>query len=264
MYRRHFIKSGAIATGALAFPFHLSAQNKKIKLAILGTGWWGTDILLKQALTTDLFEIVALCDVNSTALNNASDIVEKAGLKKPKLYSDYRKMYDQKGIEAVVIATPTHWHALQFIDACNKGIHVFLEKPISYDIREGQAMLAAHSKAGNVVLVDFPRMMVDTNQRVKEFIGSGEMGKVLQVKANINNPTGTLVEKEIPDFVDFETYCGPAPKVKYMCSPNKDTINWRGIKELNRGILFDWGIHYVQNIRAVMGLELPDLSLIHI
>jgi predicted dehydrogenase len=85
--------------------------------------------------------------------------------KNPSFFRITEQMYEMPGLQAVAIATPTHWHALQFIAACKKGLHVFLEKPVSYDIREGQAMLDAHRKAKNVVQVDFPRVMADAIPR---------------------------------------------------------------------------------------------------
>ncbi len=115
----------------------MMGANSKIKIAILGTGWWGTDVLLPNMLATGNFEVIGLCDVDSVALKKCSNDVVKGGGKEPKLFSDYREMYKLPGLQAVVISTPTHWHALQFIDACNAGLHVFQEKPISYDIREG-------------------------------------------------------------------------------------------------------------------------------
>jgi predicted dehydrogenase len=258
MDRRNFLKSSAITAGSLIIPFSLQAKDEKIKLAIVGTGWWGTDILLRATISSGLFDIIGLCDVNSVLLNNAAEVVMKSGASKPALFSSYKEMYDLPGLQAVVIATPTHWHALQFIDACKKGLHVFLEKPVSYDIREGQAMLAAQKKANNVVQVDFPRVMVDTNDQVRAFIQSGEAGKILQVKANINNPEGPIIEKEIPKTVDFETFCGPAPRLKYLCSENGDRADWRGQHDFSRGIMVDWGIHYIHNVRRVLGLDLPD------
>ena len=257
MERRSFLKKSALASSSLILPFKYQ-NNKKIKLAILGTGWWGTDILLQNAMASGHFEIIGLCDVDSIALQNAAKIVEEAGQKKPSLFSAYQEMYALPGLQAVAIATPTHWHALQFIDACKKGLHVFLEKPISYDIREGQAMLEAKQRSGVVVQVDFPRVMAKTNNLVKTYIDSGEAGKILQVKANINNPSGPLVEKDIPDTFDFETFCGPAPKTKFLCSPNGSKPNWRGQYIFNRGIMVDWGIHYIHNIRQILGLDLPD------
>ncbi|CAN5497655.1 Gfo/Idh/MocA family oxidoreductase [soil metagenome] len=258
MLRREFIKSGALVGGALVSPIPLFAKEEKIKLAILGTGWWGTDILLNNALASGQFEIIGLCDVDSLALKNAAAIAVKAGGKEPKLFSDYRQMYEMPGLQAVAIATPTHWHALQFIAACNKGLHVFLEKPISYDIREGQAMLNAHRKAKNVVQVDFPRVMVDTNDKVKAFIQSGEAGKILQVQANINNPEGPVVEKPIPATIDFETFCGPAPRQKFLSAEANIKSNWRAQHEFSRGIFADWGIHYIHNLRKVLDLGIPD------
>lgn len=258
MFRRDFIKSGALVAGALMTPMPLFAADEKIKLAILGTGWWGTDILLNNALASGQFEIVGLCDVNSVALKKAAGIVTQAGGKEPKLFSSYQQLYEMPGLQAVAIATPTHWHALQFIAACNKGLHVFLEKPISYDIREGQAMLAAQRKAKNVVQVDFPRVMVDTNDKVKAFIQSGGIGKIYQVQANINNPEGPVEEKPVPSTIDFETFCGPAPKVKFVCWQGADTPTWRAQHDFSRGVMADWGIHYIHNVRKVLDLGLPD------
>jgi predicted dehydrogenase len=258
MIRRDFIKSGTIAAGSLIAPFPLFAEDKKIKLAILGTGWWGTDYLLGHALISNQFDIVALCDVDDVALENAAGKVVESGGKRPQLFSSYHRMYDLPGLQAVAIATPTHWHALHFIDACKKGLDVFLEKPISYDIREGQAMMNAHQEAGNVVQVDFPRMFANINNQVKEFIDSGEAGKILQVQANINNPEGILIEKEIPTTIDWETFCGPAPRKKFLCNRNAQKANWRGQHDFSRGVMADWGIHYIHNIREVLGLDLPD------
>jgi predicted dehydrogenase len=259
MLRRDFIKSGTLITsGALLSPIPLFAAEEKIKLAILGVGWWGTEALLATALASGQFEIVGVCDVFSERLKNAAEMVVKAGGKEPKQFSDYKQMYQVPGLQAVAIATPTHWHALHFIDACTKGLHVFLEKPISYDIREGQAMLAAHRKAKNVVQVDFPRVMVDTNNQVKALIQSGEVGKILQVQANINNPEGPVGEKEIPAQFNYETFCGPAPRVKYLTSGSSNTPNWRAQHAFSRGVMSDWGIHYLHNIRKVLDLGIPE------
>jgi predicted dehydrogenase len=258
MLRRDFIKSGVLFAGAMVAPMPLFAADEKIKLAILGTGWWGTDILLRSVVNISHFEVVALCDIDSVALKNAATVVVDAGGKEPRLFASYQEMYEMPGLQAVAIATPTHWHALQFIAACKKGLHIFLEKPISYDIREGQAMLAAHQKAKNVVQVDFPRAMVDTNDKVKAYIKSGEAGKIFQVQANINNQEGAVVEKPIPSTFDFETFCGPAPRTRFLCNEDSDKPNWRQQYVFSRGVMADWGIHYIHNIRKVLDLGIPD------
>jgi len=106
MKRREFIKTSAIAAGALTTPVPLFSNQEKIKLAILGTGWWGTDELLPNALATGKFEIIGLCDVDSYALNRASDAVVNAGGEKPGLYADYKEMYEMPGLEAVAKPHP--------------------------------------------------------------------------------------------------------------------------------------------------------------
>ena len=121
-------------------------------------------------------------------------------------------------LQAVVISTPTHWHALQFIGACNKGLHVWQEKPISYDIREAQAMKAAYDKSGIVVNIDFPRLHAPINDQVKDYIHSGKVGEIYQIQANIHNPVGAAEEGEIPDTMDYERFCGPAPRLKYLAT----------------------------------------------
>jgi len=103
------------------------------------------------------------------------------------------------------------------------------------------AMLEAKQKANIVAQVDFPRTMVDTNDKVRAFIQSGEIGKVLQVQANINRREAVLIEKEIPETMDFETYCGPVPIIRYLCSGDATKPNWRGQHEFSRGLLMDWG-----------------------
>ncbi len=143
----------------------------------MGTGWWANDFLLNPILKSGQFDIIGLCDVDSLALNKTAEKVVKAGGQKPKLFAFHKEMYALPGLQAVVIATPPHWHALHFIDACEAGLHVFLEKPLSWDIREGQAMLRAKQKAGTVVQVDFPRILTDTNDKVRQYIESGEAGR---------------------------------------------------------------------------------------
>lgn len=258
MKRRDFIKTSAIAAGAFTTQVPLFPKQDKIKLAILGTGWWGTDVLLPNAIASGKFEIIGLCDIDTQALHRATDAVVKAGGEKPGTFTNYLEMFKMKGLEAVAIATPTHWHALQFIDACRTGLHVFLEKPVSYDIAEGLAMLEAKQKANIVVQVDFPRTMVDTNDKVRAYIKSGKIGKVFQVQANINRMDAVLVEKEIPETMDFETFCGPAPVTRYLCSGDAVKPNWRGQREFSRGLLMDWGIHYIHNVRKVLDLDLPE------
>jgi len=257
MKRRDFIKTGSLATGSLMITNPLTAKADRIKIAIVGTGWWANDFLLNPILKTEQFEVIGLCDVDLLALTSTAEKVVAAGRQKPMLFDSYKEMYELPELQAVVIATPPHWHALQFVDACEKGLHVFLEKPVSWDIREGQAMLRSKQKAGTVVQVDFPRILIDTNDKVRQYIENGEAGRIMQVQAQIHYTESPLFEKEIPGTFDFETYCGPAPLQKYLCQEKGTTPYWRSQYVFSQGIMVDWGIHYLHNIRQVLGLEMP-------
>ena len=259
MERRAFVKTSSMFTaGAWIASTPVIQSENRIKLGIVGTGWWGTDYLLKFASMSGEFDIVALCDVNQLALRNAADKLTETGAPRPALFHKHEELYEFPGLQAVVIATPTHWHALQFIDACRKGLHVWQEKPISYDIREAQAMKAAYEKSGIAVNIDFPRLHAPINEQIKDFIRSGKIGEIYQIQANIHNPVGAAEVTAIPATMDYERFCGPAPKAKYLAHPVAGRTNWRLQQEFSRGILADWGIHYLQNIRSIMDLDLPD------
>jgi predicted dehydrogenase len=144
------------------------------------------------------------------------------------------------------------------VEACQKGLHVFLEKPVSYDIAEGKAMMAAHQKAQNVVIVDFERVQFGVNEQVKTYIESGEVGKIRQVMVNLHSPEGTVTAQPVPAHLDFEAFCGPVSPQKCYCDTNCAKPNWRGNAAFGRGTMADWGSHYLHNARQVMGLNLPN------
>jgi predicted dehydrogenase len=156
-----------------------------------------------------------------------------------------------------MIGTMPHWHAIQFIAACEKGFDIYCEKPLSYDVREGQAMVKAAEKAGNIVQIGFQRRQSGAFAKAKELIESGKIGKVHQIGAQIHyNPT--LADHSIqapPESLDWETWCGPAPKLEYR--PSIGHNKWRLEKEYGNGHLVDWGIHHIDIIRKIMNLGMP-------
>ncbi len=258
MRRRTFLTTSALAAGALITPVVAHNNADKIKLGIVGTGWWGTDYLQRYAGLSGEFDIVALCDVDQVALQHAAAKLVEAGSPQPALFKSYQELYDFPGLEAVAVATPTHWHALQFIEACHRGLHIWQEKPISYDIREAQAMQKAFETSNVVVNIDFPRLYSPINGQVKDFIQSGQAGEIYQIQVNIHSHSRSPKEIDIPDTVDFDAYCGPAPVLKYLHHPRPGRMNWRAQQGFSRGIFADWGIHYFQNVRSIMNLSLPD------
>ncbi len=258
MIRRDFLKASWIAAGSTLIPSRPWASQTAIKIGIVGTGWWATDVLIPAALDSDRFEIVGLCDVESNALTRASRKILESGAQQPRLFEDYREMFDLPGLEAVVIATPTHWHALQFIDACHKGLHVYLEKPVSYDVHEGQAMLKAKRQANTIVQVSFPRVVFGVNDEVREYLNSGEAGEIYEVKANIHWREGAVAEFDPPSTLNHDKFVGPAQEVPFVSGSEGGSWNWRSQYNFSKGIMPDWGIHYIHNLRQVLNLDLPN------
>jgi len=258
MKRRNFIQKTSLATAGMVTAFHTPsfAQNKKIKIGLIGCGWYGM-VITKSALKTGDIEVVAMCDVDSEHLKRSSDEVEKLQGKRPKEYKGYQDLLDQKDIEAVFIGTPPHWHALQFIAACEKGLDIYCEKPLAYDVLEGRAMLDAAEKAGNIVQIGFQRRQSNAFKKTKEMIQNSDLGKVHQIGAQIHY-VPVLKDNTIqppPESLDWEAWCGPAPKLQYR--PSIGHMAWRLEKEYGNGHLVDWGIHHIDIIRNIMDMKMP-------
>lgn len=258
MERRSFIQKTALGTTALVagFPFSSFAQNKRLKIGLIGCGWYGM-VDVKAALSLGGVEVIALCDIDSEHLKNSADEIEKLQGSRPKEFKYYQDLLDVKGLEVLFIGTPPHWHALQFIAACKKGLDIYCEKPISYDVNEGIAMMKAAEKAGNIVQIGFQRRQSNAFKKVKELIADGTTGKIHQVGAQIHfnlTPADPTIQAP-PASLDWEEWCGPAPKLEYRPSIGHKT--WRLEKEYGNGHLVDWGIHYIDIVRKTLNLDMP-------
>ncbi|MFN7937953.1 MAG: Gfo/Idh/MocA family oxidoreductase [Bryobacteraceae bacterium] len=254
MNRRQFVH-----TGAAAYASQLAAQTKK-RVGLIGTGWYGKCDLLRLIQVAPV-EVVSLCDVDKRMLAEAADIVatRQVSKKKPRTFSDYREMLNQKDLDIVLIATPDHWHALPMIAAAKAGIDIYVQKPISVDIVEGQAMLAAARKYKRVVQVGTQRRstphLVEARDR---FLKTGKLGKIgyvdiccyYHMRAR-NNPPDTAP----PDYLDYETWTGPAPMRPYneLTHPRR----WRAFMEYGNGIIGDMCIHMLDMVRWMADLGWP-------
>jgi len=258
MKRRKFIEMASVGSAAavssLYFPH--SFQDRKIKLGLIGSGWYGM-VDVKAALKMGGVEVIGICDVDSEHLTSSADELEKLQGSRPKTFKYYPDLLDMKGLEAVVIGTIPHWHALQFIAACNKGLDIYCEKPLAYDVMEGLAMVNAAKKAGNIVQVGFQRRQAESFRKTKELIEAGRIGEVHQVIAQIHynpGPQDTKIQPP-PASLDWEEWCGPAPKLDYR--PSIGHKSWRLEKEYGNGHLVDWGIHHIDIVRKIMGEGMP-------
>jgi len=258
MKRRSFIQKSSMVTAGLFTAFHIPsfAQNNKIKIGLIGAGWYGM-VITKAALKTGDVEVVAVCDVDTDHLKSSIDEIEKLQGSRPKGFAVYQELLDLKDLQAVFIGTPPHWHALQFIAACEKGLDIYCEKPLAYDVNEGLAMIKASEKAGNIVQIGFQRRQSKAFKKAKDLIEEGKIGKVHQVGAQIHY-TPNLADHTIqnsPESLDWDTWCGPAPKLDYR--PSVGHKAWRLEKEIGNGHLVDWGIHNIDITRKIMGFGMP-------
>jgi predicted dehydrogenase len=258
MDRRSFITKTSLGSAALISAIHIPsfAKYKKIKIGLIGCGWYGM-VITKAALKVGGVEVIGICDVDSEHLKNSADELEKLQGARPKTFKYYPELLDQKNLDSVFIGTPPHWHALQFIAACEKGLDIYCEKPLAYDVNEGLAMLKATEKAGNIVQIGFQRRQSEAFKKTKEYIENGKAGKIHQIGAQIHYNPGirdTTIQPP-PPSLDWEEWCGPAPKLDYR--PSIGHKAWRLEKEYGNGHLVDWGIHHIDIIRKIMDFGIP-------
>lgn len=256
--RRAFLGAAAAGTLALARGVHVqAAEDRPLKMGVIGTGWYGT-VDAQAALKAGGVEFVGVCDVDSEHLKKSADDLEKAQGKRPKEFKLYQDLLAMDGLQAVIIATPPQWHALPFIAALERGLDIYAEKPLAYDVREGRAMAdAARKHPKQVVQIGFQRRQSKAFQEARQFIESGGAGKMVQVDAQIHYQAGAKDPKpqEPPASLDWDLWCGPGPKIPY--SPQVGHLNWRLEKTSGHGHLVDWGIHLIDACRVMLGLSTP-------
>ncbi len=261
--RRDFIKKTSAAMALTAFgnfgvSYPLTA--KPLKVGLIGTGWYGKNDLFRLIQVAPV-DVVALCDVDSNILNAAGKLVSErqSSGKVPKLYGDYRKMLDKHKLDVVIIGSPDHWHALQCIDAVKAGAHVYVQKPISVDVVEGEAMVKAARKYNKVVQVGTQRKstphLIDVKKNIVE---KGLLGKISHVEMCCyyhmrNNSNPPL--QPVPDFLDYEMWTGPAPLRPYDGLPHIRW--WRAFMEYGNGITGDMCVHMLDTVRWMLGLGWP-------
>ncbi len=258
--RRQFIGTAVAGTVALTRTVGGAQdrnESKKLKLGLIGCGWYGM-VDVKAAFKVGGVEVIAMCDVDSEHLGKSADEVAKMQSARPKTFKDYRELLETPGLEAVIIATPPHWHALMFIDAVEKGLDVYCEKPLAYDVREGQAMIAAAKRHPDcIVQVGFQRRQSKAIRQARQFIRDGNIGKVVQAEAQIHYTAGMrdTTPQEPPGSLDWDLWCGPAPRLPY--SPQVGHFAWRLEKHTGHGHLVDWGIHLIDATRWILDESMP-------
>jgi predicted dehydrogenase len=261
MNRRKFLQAGSgFALMASAPNYFTEFAQRKPRVGLIGTGWYGKADLLRLIQVAPV-EVVSLCDVDKRMLSEAAEIVatRQASKQKPRTFSDYRTMLKEKDLDIVLIATPDHWHALPMIAAVEAGADVYVQKPISVDVVEGQAMVAAARRHNRVVQVGTQRRSTPHLAEARDqIVRTGKLGKIGLVEIYCyyhmrarENPPDTAP----PEYFDYEMWTGPAPMRPYnkLVHPR----SWRAFMEYGNGIIGDMCIHMLDMVRWMMGLGWP-------
>jgi len=250
MNRRRFLHHTALASAAFsAAPFLRAAEPKKLRTALIGSGWWGKNIL-KEAIASGRCQVVALADVDTNILEISAEQVNDLNGDSPKTYRDYRELLEKEKPDIVIIATPDHWHALNTIDSLKAGAHVFVEKPTGHTINESKAMLKAAQESGRVVQVGLHRRIGPHHVNGMKFLKSGAVGDVGMVRLFAHNagsgPEKPTPNEPAPESMDWNMWCGPAPLRPF--SKKLHPGGWRNTLDFANGTLGDWGVHWLDQV----------------
>ncbi|MDG1342709.1 MAG: Gfo/Idh/MocA family oxidoreductase [Flavobacteriaceae bacterium] len=262
MKRKEFIKQSVLIAGAgMTYPTYASLLNRSAiigandrlrfgAIGINGMGWADTKALLKVPNV----ELVAICDVDQNVLEKRKTEFDKKGIS-VKIYSDYRKLLEQKDIDAVVIGTPDHWHALMMIHASEAGKHIYVEKPIGNSIGECRSMVGAQERYGNVVQVGQWQRSQQHFQDAVNYIKTGVLGPIRTVKVwcyqGWMRPDPIVANSAPPKGVDYKSWLGPAPIIPFNSS--RFHFHFRWFWDYAGGLMTDWGVHLLDY--ALLGME---------
>jgi predicted dehydrogenase len=232
--------------GATALSLQTSrilGANDRVEIAVVGVGGRGTGHLNEYAKLPDC-RIAGVCDVNQAAQERAVALVERLTGHKPRVFSDMRKLYEDKEIQAVSIATPNHWHALATIWACQAGKDVYVEKPVSHNVWEGRQMIAAARKYNRIVQAGSQSRSIAHKQQAIKLLQEGAIGKIYMAKGLCykRRPSiGKKPDQPTPPGVDWSLFLGPAPMRAF--NENRFKYNWHWFWETGNGDIGNQGVH---------------------
>jgi predicted dehydrogenase len=256
--RREFLAASAASAFALAGRRGLAEEpkaspNESITLAFIGVGGMGTGLLNIFKGFGDV-RIAAVCDVDEGHARRARE--EAGGA--PEVVKDFRRVLDRKDVDAVVVATPDHWHAIPTILACQAGKDVYCEKPLTFAIGEGRRVADAARKHGRVTQMGNLIHASETYHRIAEIVQSGALGTIRKARvwmAGRNGGIGSPPDGSAPSGVDYDAWLGPAPERAF--NPNRFHFNWRYFWDYAGGQLGDFVCHLVDPVLWGMRVEAP-------
>ena len=264
MNRRKFIRKTAITSAGIGMASVIPSKvwsseippSDSLNVALVGCNSMGFGIL-QHHLSNPGVNCVAMCDIDYSVLNNRASEVRKSFIQSPAIYKDFRKMLEQKDIDAVIVGTPDHWHCLISVYALQSGRNVYVEKPMANSIEECNIMVRAANYYKKVVQVGQQQRSGSIFQKAMEMIKSGKIGKLRKVNiwANFDYGVGLEIvpDELVPAGVDFDMWLGPAPSRTF--NRTRFHGNWRMFWDYGGGLMSDWGVHLID-----MGLWAKDIT----
>lgn len=257
--RRQFLRrTGGVVTAAVLFP-HVRSRaaeigkgvREGIRVGVIGTGGRGSD-LMRSAVAN----VVAVCDVDSKHLAGAAAEVEKRTGRKPAQYADFRRLLENRDIDAVICGTPDHWHALVTTLACQAGKDVYCEKPLTLTLREGRVMTQVARATRRVVQTGSQQRSDTKFRKGCELVRNGRIGRVKSVKVGltyVNFNTQVVPDSEPPAELNYDLWLGPAPWRAY--NRNRVHYNFRFYWDYSGGQMTNWGAHHLDIAQWGLGMD---------
>ncbi len=250
--RREFLGQGALAVGAIL------GANERVRVAICGVHGRGNDHLENFAKLPNV-QIAALCDVDESVLAKRVAEMDKMQLAKPATFTDVRKLLEDKSIDAISIATPNHWHSLMAIWACQAGKDVYVEKPCSHNLWEGQQLVKAANRYNRIVQHGTQIRSASAAREMVRKMRDGLLGDTYMARGlcfKWRDTIGKAPEQAVPAGVDYDLWTGPAPKKPF--TKNRFHYNWHWNWTYGNGDLGNQGVHQMDVARWGMGLTFPN------
>ena len=252
--------AGLAAAGVVGLTSVASAKaapSERVAIGVVGVRSQGKTLATALAALPDV-DVAAVCDVDMGLLPQVAGDVEALQGHSPRLLADFRRLLDDSSIDAVVIATPDHWHAAMTILACRAGKDVYVEKPVSHSLAEGPAMIAAAHSHSRIVQAGLQQRSGAHFRSAVEYVQSGKLGSVHLAKAwtvHQRKSIGFKKDVAVPAGVNYDLWLGPAPARPF--NPNRFHYNWHWFWDYGTGELGNWGVHLLDVARWGLGVELP-------
>jgi len=228
--------------------------NDAVRLGVIGCGGRGRQVL-KEFASLPGVSVPVICDVDQTQSAKASQGLPGG---KAESVADYRRVLDRQDVDAVLVATPDHWHAIIAIQACQAGKDVCLEKPASHTIVEGRRVVEAARKYNRIVQVGTQQLSGEHYRQARQLVQEGKLGKITYVRCwNVGNSfpgRGFPADQPAPATLDWDLWLGPAPQTPFNMARLR---NWRWFWDYGNGTEADWGTHHLGSIHHIMGQDRP-------